>query len=126
MADVDTTVMPPSAKTITGEHATWRITGPDRVFPGQTFEYTVNLDGTRHQHDALAVYSRSLTVDDFGGFPEGSGCNTTVCTDFPGQRRRTMELDNHAGSAYDVRYHTINALGYQYTILLRTANDADA
>ncbi len=123
---IHVTVMPPSAKTITGEHATWRITGPDRIFPGQTFEYTVTLEGTRHQHDALAVYSRSLTVDDFGGFPEGSGCGTTVCADFPGQRRRTMELDNHAGSAYDVRYHTINALGYQYAILLRTADDAEA
>ncbi len=123
---IPVTVLPPSAKTITGERATWRITGPDRIFPGQTFEYTVTLDGTRHQHDALAIYSSSLTVDDFGGLADDSACGTTVCTDFPGQRRRTMELDNHAGSVYDVRYHTINAPGSQYTILLRTADDAEA
>ncbi len=123
---IPVTVLPPSTRTVTDGDTTWRITGPDRIFPGQTFEYTVTLDGTRHQHDALAIYSDSLTVDDFGGLADDSACGTTVCTDFPGQRRRTMELDNHAGSVYDVRYHTINAPGSQYTILLRTADDADA
>ena len=123
---IPVTVMPPSTRTVTDGDTTWRITGPDRIFPGQTFEYTVTLDGTRHQHDALAIYSDSLTVDDFGGLADDSACGTTVCTDFPGQRRRTMELDNHAGSSYDVRYHTINAPGSQYTILLRIADDADA
>ncbi len=124
---IPVTMLPSSTKTIPDGDTTWSVKGPDRIFPGQTFEYTITIEeGPRHQHDALAIYSSSLTVDDFGGFEEGSGCSTTVCTDFPGQRRRTMELDNHAGSAYDVRYHTINAPGSQYTILLRTADDADA
>ncbi len=45
------------SQTVSTGRSTWSVTGPDRVFAGQTFEYTVTLeDGARPREEALAVY----------------------------------------------------------------------
>jgi len=80
--------------------------------------------GSRPLNEALAIYSDTSTVDDFGQYSDGANCAVSFCAGFPGQAGDPYELDNHGGSAYDIRYRAIGAAGPGHAVTLQVGDSA--